>query len=243
MADNNGTGTPAALNFGPPRSGFESPLLDFEGDLKEIVVEQRQTQAGSSMQIAKFNFTNVKVFDAREPYLFPIATVEVIYSTFGDKNAWAVLTESIRKLLPGDADIAQIPQIITGRKHHWKWSPAVLQGPLKDEDGNDVLNAKGKKTYVDVSGEAWKVLEIEGFGATGGSLYDDIIDLIDGKTTEGFQQVFFGVDGNPLKKYSDYRDAVNAMTDDSLLPMLESQGKITRDAQGIWHKAVAEVTA
>lgn len=221
----------------PPRSGFEHPLLDFEGVLKSQDYEAKAIEGSTRpLMIVKFNFTDVQVIDARSPYLFPIATIEVVYSEF-DKNAWSTLSESIRKVLPGDADYSKAIDLLVGKRQHWVWSDTVLQGPAKDEDGNDLLNEKGKKTYVDQPGKAWKIMSVEGFGGAAGNLYDALVDLIDGKTDAAFGAALFDTKlGAPLKQLQGYRDAVNSHTEDKLLPMLEGQGKITRDAQGVWHK-------
>ena len=205
----------------------QNPLVRFRGDLKEYEVRTETSTLGQGGQFTRifFHFINVEVLEANEPYPFPIATIPVSYSERGETR-WAALAGSFRRQLPSpDIDL------LVGRKQEWHFTGGQnLRQQVTDDD-------TGERVWKSVPANAWQLVWIEGGASangTGGNLMDAIVDGVDGKTNEAFYQWFYGDPG--LKQLGGYNDAVTAAANRQLLETLETGGKLTRDAEGVWHK-------
>ncbi len=74
---------------------FGTPLRRFQGTLKEYKSEKHTPQdGGREYMVIVFDFTDVVVLESVEPYPFPIATLNVSYST-ATETRWDALAKSI----------------------------------------------------------------------------------------------------------------------------------------------------
>ena len=83
----------------------QTPLVRFRGVLKEVVSETldaNEFRTKPSLR-ASFNFIDLEVLESNEPYPFPIATIKIGYTERADTR-WAVLTKSLRDLIPEPGD-------------------------------------------------------------------------------------------------------------------------------------------
>ena len=204
----------------------QSPLIKFRGVLKEYKAEARKFGERDAT-IITFNFTDVEVLEAREPYPFPIATVTVGYSERADTR-WSALTKSFRAVLP-TPDI----DLLVNKKQEWHFAGGNnTRRPVDetDSDGNTVQVWKSLPT------NCWQLTWIEGAGSANGAgnLMDVIVDNADGKTNEAFFQWFYS--DPTVRNLPGYQDAVTAAANRTLLETLQAGGKLNRSAEGVWQK-------
>ena len=217
-------------------SGGESPLLRFKGTLAEYRGEEvARTDGKGSFMVVVFNFGNVEVIESKEPYPFPIAVIRMFYAppeTSYGKSRWDALAGSIRKLVPdGDLDA------LVGKHQEWAVLPCMLNQRLMDAEGNVILKPDGKATYGDVQGESWQVVSVDGIGSVeqvDADFNDYLVALADGQTEAQFNERAL-TDQQVITKPT----VVTALTDRVLIETLLTAGRLTRDAEGILHKAEA----
>ena len=201
---------------------FGTPLRKFSGVLKEYRTEKREPSEGSggkAYMVINFDFTDLTVIESVEAYQFPIATISVSYST-SQQTKWDALAGSIKKILGLGATLDDL----VGKVQTWAFLPATLR--VRGDDG----------VWVNAEQECWQVSEIAG-GIAGGGVVDDgvddhILDLIDGKDEQSFYQVFY-----QDELVRNHPDLITAATDRTLISTLVDAGRITRDAEGIYHRA------
>lgn len=198
---------------------FGTPLRRFKGLLKEYVPEEKQGDSGSYMTIT-FNFTDIEVIESVEPYPFPIATINISYST-STGTKWDALAASIKKAIGMSVTLDDL----VGKVQVWAYIPAKLRTKLDD----------GK--WGDVEQETWQVASVEGADpeAAADSITEHILDMIDGKTEQDFYQEFY--QDEEVRKHP---DLITAASERNLLKSLEDAGRISRDSEGIWHKVDAQ---
>lgn len=197
---------------------FGTPLLEFKGTLKEYLSEDREGD-NKKYKIITFNFTDIEVIRSADPYAFPIATIQVSYST-SQQTKWDALAGSIKKILGLGATLDDI----VNKVQTWEFAPATLRVLI---DG----------VWGEAQQPAWQLKEIAGAGV-GGTAVDDGIDdhilsLLDGKVEQDFYQAFY-----QDEKVRSHPDLITAATDRTLLTALEAAGRVTRDAAGVYHKVV-----
>lgn len=223
-------------------SGGESPLKRFIGVLATIVPEERTSQQDQSKYVViSFNFTDVEVILSDEPHPFPIAIIKIGYKPPKDSRGgtkWDAFAGSVRKLSPDKPDI----DLLVGKRQRWAQLPFKIRSPLSNEDGSPQLDGNGKTVWGEVEVLAWKVEEVEGMGSVvekGVELNDLLIDLADGKTEAKFHEAAL-----TNAKVTADADMVQQLVDRKWLPVVMEMGRLTRDAEGILHKAVpAQPTA
>lgn len=211
---------------------FVSPLIHFKGVLKEHKSETRVPDEGGKARLSvTFNFVDITVIESREPYAFPIATLKLPYS---DRSAtrWAAFTKSFRSLVPKEAYGSPDPlSVLDGKEVEMRFQHARLRLPLKDDDGEDT----GK--WAEQDGEAWQLVSVEGFGSAGEqvAMTDLIVDFADGKKDSDIYQWIYTEQS--LKNQAGYMEALEAVGERTLLTTLVTAGKLTVDADGVYHKA------
>lgn len=204
---------------------FGTPLLEFSGNLKEYLAEDREPSEGSGgkkYKVITFNFTDLIVIRSVEPYAFPIATIQVSYST-AQQTKWDALASSIKKILGMGATLDDI----IGKVQTWEFAEATLR--VRGDDG----------TWANAQQPAWQLKELGGVEAGGGQVDDGIDDhllfLIDGKNEQEFYQVFY-----QDEMVRNHPDLITAATNRELVGTLMTAGRVIRDEAGIYHRQPTE---
>lgn len=202
---------------------FGTPLLEFKGTLKEYLAEDREPSesGGKKYKVITFNFIDIVVIRSVEPYAFPIATIQVSYST-AQQTKWDALATSIKKILGMGATLDDI----VNKVQTWEFAPATLR--VRSDDG----------AWANAQQPAWQLKEIAGVAA-GGAVVDDGIDdhilsLLDGKDEQAFYQEFY-----QDEKVRAHPDLITAATNRTLVSTLVEAGRVTRDEAGIYHRQPA----
>jgi len=198
---------------------FGTPLLRFQAFLKEYKSEKRRDESsGREYMVVKFDFTDLVVIDSVEPYPFPVAVIEIGYSST-EKTKWDALAQSIKKLYGRTPALDEIVE----KTQEWHFGDCKLR-TLDDSD----------KQWKDLPGQAWQIVSIEGIGDPAVETQnrdDHVLDLLDGRTEADFNQEVLT---DPTVRQD--RDLVTAITNRELLPSLEKAGRAHRDSAGVWHK-------
>lgn len=215
-------------------SGGDTPLRRFRGVLDSAKLDQRTSNDGRAYAVALFNFKDVEVIESVEPYPFPIAVIGISYkppkkSRGGTKwDAWA---GSLRKLSPSNPD----PDVLVGKVQEWAQVEHPLRSALTDDEGNPVMDGNNKQLWGDVATLCWTIASVEGLGSVAEKDKDFdvfLVDLADGKTEPQFYEAAL-----TNSQVTARPNIVQAITDRKLLVTLTEMGKLTRDAEGILHKA------
>ena len=213
-----------------------SPLQEFSGTLKEIkrLVGRDDTVSPPRIwETAQFDFIEVGVIRASEPYPWPTASIFVRYtSPLTDRdgqNRWAVLCNSVRQFTPDIYDLV-------GKQQTWAFNPATIRGQLTDEEGNAILETEGRRAGKDKWGEVtkdcWLVTEVVGLSKeSGGDVLDYIADMLDGKLEADFYSAAL-----QDAKVRNHPQIIEQITKRELLEVLKSTGVAHRTEDGVWHK-------
>jgi hypothetical protein len=224
------------------RQGF--PLIRFQGVLKtatpKAYVPEDNPNAKPRMSL-QFDFVDITVIDTEEPFPFPIVSITVNYSD-RTETQWAAWAASVKKLIPAEetSKYNQPYEVLVGKVQEWAWAPCRIRRPQTDEEGEPVLDASGRQKWAAQDADAWQIVSVEGFGgnAGGASIYDLIVDYLDGKDDRDFMQWLFT--DMSIKSVTGHATAVEAQAERKLIPMLLERGVMTQDASGIYHKAEKE---
>jgi hypothetical protein len=202
-----------------------SPLRRFKGTLKEWRTEEKTPETGKPYRNVLFDFVDVEVLEATEPYPFPITQIRLRYAdpqTSRGGTRWAVFSESARAVTKGVAEPSKTLEYLEGKSQEWFMGEgSVRVGP------ND-NNAEWHDELV----LCWKVASVAGGvqPESGGQVMDHVVKLLDGKQEQEFYTVLFTdatVKANPK--------IIEQATKRELLPMLESSGLAYRTPDGTWH--------
>ncbi len=225
--------------------GFEegytgTPLRDFWGVLKSITGEMRSGQRGAYM-VALYNSEEIEVINTIEPYTSPIAQIDISVSTKA-KSKMGYLGASIDKIINAGLapDVAQAEakniDYLIGKKLHWQFTPGHLI-PNVDEAGNWSDKPTNCWVVTEVGGEAAVAAptppNAQGTGApaaTGVSASQQALILLDGKNVQQWHQV---VMADPIVKQD--TKVLQSIIDTSFLSGMETGGKVTKDADGVYH--------
>lgn len=235
--------TPTDFKFSVDVKDNRSPLIRFRGVLKEWTPVTYTPEEGSGRkpsQSIKFGFIDVVVVESTEPYPFPTAELTLPYST-SSETRWAAWAASFKNLIPVEAyrDLNQPFDVLVGKTQEWFFKPARLRQPIVDEHGEPVMDASGKQKWGTQDGDAWQIVSVDGFGNTAGgvSLMDLVVDYADGKKAEDVRQWLFT--DMAIKSMPGHSAAVEAEANRTLMPTLVTGGKLTLDADGVYHKVAA----
>jgi len=216
-------------------TGGDTPLREFIGILDSYKAEERKGNDGSSYTTIHFNFKELEVLDTVEPFPFPIAVINIGYkppkaSRSGTK--WDALSGSLRKLSPANPDI----DLLVGKKQQWKMIEIPLRGIMRDEGGQEVVDANGKQVWGEVPTLCWAIVSVDGLGSVEQKDKDFntfLVDLADGKTEPQFYSAAL-----TNSEVTARPNIVEAITDRKLLATLIEMGKLERDVEGILHKVL-----
>ena len=214
-------------------TGGDSPLLRFKGVLANYKPDERVSQQDQSKyMVILFNFTDVEVLDSTEPYPFPIAVIKIGYKPPKDSRGgtkWDAWAGSLRKLTPEGIDS------LVGKKQEWQVLPTLIRSPLVNDDGSPQVDGNNRPIWGDLNQGCWKVVAVDGLGSVAEKDEDFnlfLVELADGKTE---QQFYEGALTN--SRVTERGNIVEAITSRKLLDTLKEMNLLTRDAEGILHKA------
>lgn len=216
-----------------------SPMLRFRGTLKEVtptVYKNEEDPSAKERMTVKFDFTDVTVIDTEEPYPFPTATGSLPYSDRGD-TIWMAWATSFRNIVPkSDWQNLSMPfKVLEGKVQEWAYLPARLRRPLTDENGENIKGADGRDKWGVQDADAWQLVSVEGYtGESGATIYDLIVEKLDGSDDKGFMEWLFT--DMSLKSVPGHNAAVEAQAERKLIPMLLETGKLSQDPNGVYHK-------
>lgn len=185
-----------------------------------VKLEERTGNDGNTYEVVVFKFKDVDPIASITPYPFPTAELVISHSTKVETR-WAALGDSIKRLL-GPEEGADAENL-AGKMQEWKMIPSPRRRPV------DPNNFRG--AWETVEEDCWQVVAIEGATEAAEDLAEYILNLVDGKTDTQFNQVALAdprVTADPK--------TVTTITDRTLLPALVEAKKLTRDAEGVYHK-------
>jgi len=230
------------------------PVRRFTGILDSLPKESQTYGEGEKARTSQritANFSAIEVLEAIEPYHFPTFTFQMGESN-RKKSRWGVFGESFNAIADSQYSEEQLDQ--------------TNLAYVKPSDRLDIKDCFGKRFgLVLADGEdgrpeppmlfdgragedkptpAWTIYEIEGIGVAGGQGINPAElaeSLLDGKTLADFNKEALA---NPV-----IQNATALLQAISLPPSavgsfanaLVAGGKFTKDAQGVFHKKVAEV--
>jgi len=217
--------------------GFQrTPLREFWGKLDSYTGEMRDGNNGSYL-VVLYNFSEVEVLQSSEPYVSPIAQLEIPHSARA-KSKMGYWGESIDKIINAGVPL-NVPQeevknqdYLIGKTGRYMLTP-----------GNMIWNVAEK---MEKPVECWKLMELRGVGtpsagkptqgtATPGpanptqSSMQVALNLLNGKTEQQWHQEVFA---NPVVKADS--SLVNDIIGRKFLPPLEAAGIVTKNEAGIY---------
>lgn len=235
---------PTDFKFSTEPKDNRSPLIRFSATLKAWTPVTMQFEGrDKASQSIKFDFIDLTPIETTEPYPFPIASITVGYAT-SSETRWAAWAKSFTNLVPAvdrqkaaSAPGGQEFDTLVGKRQEWGFKPARLRQPLKDEHGEEVLDASGRAKWGTQDADAWQIISIDGYGSASGgvNIMDVIVGYADGKGAQDILQ--YVVTDMGLKSLAGSQAAVEAAIGRTLLPTLVSQGLLTQDAEGVYHKS------
>lgn len=198
------------------------PVMEFKGVLKEYhgtnQVFGEGTADESTSRKVSFNFTDVEIIAASEPYILDVIDDLMITWNDGRPNTpWGAFSESVIDIIQNE-DINEL----VGKRQHWKWDTAKLNMP-------DEITRKWEITER----MAWQVKGVEGH-ETGAEKEQDttrIINMAVGKTNDQFFKAF--LDDAEFRKN---QTLVQQATDRELLTSVPFSEFLTQDSDGVWQK-------
>lgn len=213
-------------------TGGDSPLLRFKGNLVSYTPEERTSQGDQSKyMVILFNFADVEVLEATEPYPFSIAIIKIGYKPPKDSRGgtkWDAFASSLRKLSAEGLDA------LVGKKQEWAVMPHKIRSPLVDDEGNPQMDGNNRQIWGDTDQPCWKVVSVDGLGSVADKDADFnvfLVDLADGKTEPKFYEAAL-----TNSQVTARPNIVEAITSRQLLSTLVEMKLVWRDAEGILHK-------
>ncbi len=204
---------------------FTPVITEFKGVLGAIVTLQRPPNPlypNSKAQMRlKYDFTDIEVIESKEPYEFPIFSLEVTYTPKMTASAFGALVDSLGEIVPPEG--RSNPRFVEGLRCHMKWSETLLRGQQNDK-------------WDDYPGFAWKFVGIEGYTADEGpSLNERVLELMIGETETSFQQAYYGE--TALQTLAGYNEMTEKLAQGELIKEFEEAGLIKRDEENIFVSA------
>lgn len=180
-----------------------SPLRKFEGRFVELVPRLENGRV-----IVDLNFDQLKVIECVGTYHFPVAVISIRYPQTqpgrkpSERSGWGLLLKSAEAI--GHDDLIEL------KSHR-----------LYMECEPDHSYGTNQQTGQEMVGPVWRViktLDTEGAKPSEDQKLARLLDLAHGKTVRDFAQAVFN---DPA-----VREFGSALVDNSLIPLLVSQGNI-----------------
>ncbi|KKM99430.1 hypothetical protein LCGC14_1147980 [marine sediment metagenome] len=200
---------------------FTPVVLEFKGLLKAIQTLQRppnpQYPNSKAQMRLKYDFEDIEVVESREPYEFPVFSFEITYTPTMPLSPFGALASSLSGIVPPEG--RENPRFVEGQRVHMKWADCMLRRNVDNK-------------WVDVEGQAWQFIGIEGYTAEEGpSLNERLVMLMSGKTEVEFQQAYYGEVA--LQSLPGYNEATEKLANGELIKEFEDAGLITRNEEGL----------
>jgi len=186
-----------------------------------VKLEERTGSDGSTYDVVVFKFKDVEVIESISPYPFPTAEL-VISHSMKTETRWAAMGDSIKRLL-GPEEGADAENL-AGKVQEWKMVPSPRRRPV-DPD-------KPRGAWETVDEDMWQVIAIEGAAEAAENITAILLDLADGKTDAKFYEAAMK---HPAVMASP--DTIEAITERLILKALMDGKLLSRDAEGVLHKA------
>lgn len=214
------------------------PVTRFRGVLAPPPEEQdgfgvtKTADEGSrSYVIVELNFGDVEVIDTTEPYPWPTIKLPISYKPPSESKGgtkFEAMAKSVRKL---NTDLDGL----IGLTQEWAVLPATVRSQIVDAEGEPKLDGNGKQLWGDIQVGCWQIVSAEGLGSTEEAEADfsvRILDIADGKTEKAFYTAAL-----EEQTVRDRPEIVTSITDRTILQPLIEAGRLTKDDEGILHKA------
>lgn len=205
-------GTNEAESFVPKLVHFKGRLGDINDD-----VRARRNDATKTSTFLQFDFDQLEVIEASEPYTFPTFRIEILEMNMPGTQ-WEVFKKSIR-----DTGYSGPLNDLIGKKFEMQYRTATLN--LRKQDGSGFENREGN---------AWQVNAIEGVENTGDKLFGWIIEHVEGKTNAQFKSEYLM--NAEIRGYTGYAEVTNQIMADTFLSGLVAGNVLRVDDSGVYHK-------
>lgn len=202
------------------------PLAHFKGKLADITDKTEVSKrTNKPYTLLKFDFTNLEVIKANEPFNFPTTSVEIMEMNvpFSQWEAWK---KSVRE----DCGYSGSIEGLIGKNMEWEYGMALLSQRATNEDGSFIEPAR----YENRPGHCWLVREIEGVQNTGDKLLEWILENIDGRTEAQFKANFMAEAG--IRNFTGYAETMTQVMAGAYLAPLVSANVLSVDASGVYHR-------
>lgn len=233
------------------------PLRRFIGTLDSYPSETQTWGEGTpderTSKRRSYNFKDIEVIEAVEPYPFPIYTIGLTESN-RKKSRYGVFSDSLVEILDSVLTPSQLdpnsPEFVQ-TKDRMDWPDCLgkrLGIVLADgQDGRPPMHNlfDGRATDdkhpkgQDVPTAAWEVYMVEGVGTKGGSgksPIDTTMELLDGKTLAEFNQLAYASDAVRGDVALLQAIGMPATAPNSFANKMVTEGKFTKDEAGVYHK-------
>ena len=195
----------------------QSPLRRFKGHLEKYEAEAMKAQDGRDYTQIKFSFTGVEplVVAPGELYPWPTAEIRISYNQ-NAATKWGAFAKSIRSVLGPESQI----DTIIGKNQEWAMIPYAMRQ----------LNQQSQE-WENANVDCWQLVSMDGATPLE-DLNPHIVALIDGKNDTQANQVLLQ-DPKMIAR----PQLISDLTERKLIPALEMAGMVTRDSEGVYHKA------
>ncbi len=222
MSDENSLISTRGLSSG----GLGTVLRKFKATLVDYIPEEKEVANSSPPRKSvsvKFQFKDLEVIAATEPYALPIVEFTIPFSK-NLASRWGIFATSVNGIIPPNEDIKDQKGkvfVMEATPHH--------KMRVKQQDGS----------WADQEIDAWEVVSIDGRvkGSAANikmkSPQEILEDLLDGKTKADFNSAAYALDA--VKNSPDLQRSI---TDSSLLNALVTTGKFTLDQNKVYHRVV-----
>lgn len=212
-----------------PAQDFEPTVLHFRGLCTDINEKtETNSQTSKDYQVLIFDFAELEVIEAKEPYNMPVMQVELRPITIPGTQ-YEVWKNSLEKTgFKGDLNS------MIGKRQEWHYTSAMLNLPkrIENPDGTFVRDPAGG--YENRQGKCWQVVTIEGVENTSNKLGEAVVAMAEGKTDLEFKSAFMS--DLSLQGLTSYDEVAGQVMQNTHLPLLVQAGVLSKDSEGRYHK-------
>ena len=218
--------------------GFQAtPLKEFTGTLESITGDmvQRGRMAMPRLEVL-YNFIDIEVIDATEPYISSIAQIPIMQST-REQSFMGVFGASVDKVINIDSKGNPLPdelpdgtpnpnlkphEYIIGKVLHMK----LTGGHMMWDEARREETPRGCWELIGIGGAPGQEVEV----SPGPNATQEALRVLDNKTEQQWHQVVFN---NPAVKADE--SVRTSILNRTFLAPLETGGMITKDDNGVYH--------